>query len=433
MRRHTVVINDCATPARPAIRHVRSRDTPHGSKNFTLRIDELVKGLPTQLDATQQDWIEILGHLFAIDMACPRGEGDVGWSRSIEAWMPVRDPAFWQDHRVELEGIWTDLTDDELRLHFELDATPAATPRMGQRPFADHDCVALVSGGQDSFAGVLDLLDAGRKPLMLSHSASGAVNHAQNAVEAIVAGIDPSITRLKLGALKTPGADFPGSESSQRSRTLLFVGAAALVAALAGSDEVVLNENGIMAVHVPLTPARVGSLSTHTASPPIVARMAALASAVLSRPVAVVNRLVHLTKPEVVGRAVALGHGGDMVQTVSCWQIGRTQRHCGICAPCLLRRISCESHGVADVAYDHDVFDDHSAINDDKARDNLTHFISLVEDLSELDDVTMEIDYPELINGAPAMTLRQTIDLHRRWAGEASAVLFSHPVPAGLR
>ena len=147
----------------------------------------------------------------------------------------------------------------------------------------------------------------------------------------------------------------------------------------------------------------------------------------------VTNRLVHLTKPKVVGRAVALGHGADMAQTVSCWQIGRTRRHCGICAPCLLRRISCERHGVPDVPYDHDVFDDPAALNDDKARDNLTHFISLVEDLGELDDVTMEIEYPELINGAPALTLAQTIDLHRRWADEASTVLFAHPVPLSLR
>jgi 7-cyano-7-deazaguanine synthase in queuosine biosynthesis len=433
MRRYAVVVNDCATPGVPAIRQIRSRDTAHGQRNFTLRIDELVAGLPAQLDARQQDWIELLGHLFAIDMACERGHGDVDWSRSIQAWVPVRDPGYWEAYRVELEGIWTDLTDDELRLHFETETAPVPPPRQSRNPFPAHDCIALVSGGQDSFAGVLDLLDAGRKPLMLSHSASGAVNHAQNAVEAIVRGIDPSIPRLKLGALKTPGRDFPGAESSQRSRTLMFVGVAALVAALGGSREVMLNENGIMAVHVPLTAARVGSLSTHTASPPIVARMAALATAALATPVAVTNRLLRLTKPEVVGRAVALGHGADMAQTVSCWQIGRTHRHCGICAPCLLRRISCEHHSVTDVPYDHDVFDDPAALGDEKARDNLTHFISLVQDLAELDDVSMEIEYPELINGAPALTLAQTIDLHRRWAHEACAVLFAHPVPVSLR
>ena len=85
MRRYAVVVNDCATPGMPAIRQIRSRDTPHGQRNFTLRIDELVAGLPAQLGARQQDWIEILGHLFAIDMACERGQGDVDWSRSIQA------------------------------------------------------------------------------------------------------------------------------------------------------------------------------------------------------------------------------------------------------------------------------------------------------------------------------------------------------------
>lgn len=356
MKRYAVVVNDCAAPAVPGIVAIRSRDTDYAQRNFTLRLDELAEGLPALLDDRQMDWLEILGHLFATDMACERGFGDVDWSRSIQAWLPVRDPAYWNAHRPTIEGIWTDLTSDELHLHFELEAKPTGPPRMGKTPFPDHDCIALVSGGQDSFAGTLDLLDAGRRPLLLSHSASGAVNGAQNAVEAILRGVEPSIARLKLGAHKAPGRNFPGMESSQRSRTFLFVGAAALVAALGGSDEVVLNENGIMALHLPLTAARIGSLSTHTASPPILERMRALASAVLGRPLRVENRLVHLTKPEVVGRAVALGHGQDMVQTVSCWQIGRTHRHCGICAPCLLRRISCEHHGVADVPYDADVF-----------------------------------------------------------------------------
>jgi hypothetical protein len=433
MKRYVVVVNDCATPAVPAILAIRSRDTDYAQRNFTLRLDDLAEGLPALLDERQMDWLEILGHLFAADMACERGDGDIDWNRSIRLWLPVRDPAYWNAHRAKIEGIWTDLTSDELELHFELETKPQGRPRMGKTPFPDHDCVALISGGQDSFAGALDLLDAGRRPLLLSHSASGAVNAAQNAVEAILKGLSADIVRLKLGAHKTRDRDFPGLESSQRSRTFLFVGAAALVAALGGSDEVLLNENGIMALHLPLTAARIGSLSTHTASPPILERMRALASEVLGRPLRVENRLVHLTKPEVVGRAVALGHSQEMAQTVSCWQIGRTHRHCGICAPCLLRRVSCEHHGIPDVPYDADVFDDTSALNDPRARDNLAHFVSLVEDLSELSDLELEYEYPELLGAAPAMTLAEAIDLHRRWGAEASAVLFSHPVPVGLR
>ena len=146
---------------------------------------------------------------------------------------------------------------------------------------------------------------------------------------------------MKLSARRKTDAVFPGLESSQRSRTLLFVGAACVVAAVGGSNQVWLNENGIMALHLPLTAARIGSLSTHTASPPIVERMRALASDVLGGQLRVDNHLVAMTKPEVVERAVALGAGAQLQDTVSCWSIGRTRTHCGICAPCLIRRISC--------------------------------------------------------------------------------------------
>lgn len=433
MRSYAVVVNDCAAPPVRGILDVRSRDTGYGTRNFSLRLDELAEGLPTQLDGRALDWLETLGHLFAIDMACERGEGDVEWTRNISAWLPVRNPDYWEQQRPTIEGIWNDLTGDQIGLRFEQDDQPNDPPRQAREPFPDHDCVALLSGGQDSFAGTLQLLDAGRAPLLLSHSASGAVNSAQNAVESIVRTVKPEIRRVKLGAGKARGRDFPGMESSQRSRTLLFVGAAAVIAARGGSGEVMLNENGVMALHVPLTAARIGSLSTHTASPPIVARMAALASDVLGSPVSVSNELVGLTKPEVVARAVVLGHGGDMDQTVSCWQIGRTSRHCGICSPCLLRRISCELHSASDVSYETDLFDDPAGLNDDRARDNLTHLISLVEDLTELSDVELELEYPELLSAAPALTLAEAIDLHRRWAAEASTVLFAHPVPASLR
>jgi hypothetical protein len=433
MRTFAVVVNDCAAPPMPGLLAVRSRDTDYGTRNFSLRLDELAEGLPAQLGERPMDWLETLGHLFAVDLACERGPGDTEWNRDIRAWLPVRDPDFWEQQRPTIEGIWGDLTGDQLQVRFEQDDSPADPPRQSRDPLPDHDCVALVSGGQDSFIGALVLLDGGRHPLLLSHSASGAVNAAQNSVEAILRTVDPHLKRLKLGAGKARDRPFPGLESSQRSRTFLFVGAAAVLAALGGSGQVVLNENGVMALHLPLTAARIGSLSTHTASPPILERMGALASTVLGSTVRVTNELIGLTKPEVVGRAVALGYGDKMDQTVSCWQIGRTSRHCGICAPCLLRRVSCERHGTVDVEYEHDVFDDHASIADPRARDNVAHLISLIEDLTELTDVELEYEYPELFAAAPALTLAEAIDLHRRWAAEAADVLFAHPVPAGLR
>jgi 7-cyano-7-deazaguanine synthase in queuosine biosynthesis len=379
------------------------------------------------------DWLEILGSLFAVDMACERGQGDVKWARQIDAYVPVRDPDYWEAFRTQFEAIWSDLTQDDLTIHFKAEAAPSSPPRQSKNPFVAHDGVALLSGGQDSFVGALALLNRGERPFLLSHTASGAVNTAQTQVEAVLRSIQPDVARVHIGAGRAPNQPFPGMESSQRSRTLLFVGVAALIAVAGGSNRVYLNENGIMAIHVPMTAARVGSLSTHTASPPIVARMQELATSALGGTLIIDNILVGRTKPEVVGVAVGLGHGDDMQRTVSCWQIGRTRTHCGFCAPCIMRRISCEAHGVPDVPYDADVFDDVHALDDPRARDNLTHFVALIDDLASLPDVDLEYEYPELLTGAPAMSLADSIGLHRRWAAQAAAVLASHSVPAGLR
>lgn len=92
MRRYAVVVNDCAAPSVPGILPIRSRETSYGLRNFTLRLDDLAEGLPALLDERQMDWLEILGHLFAVDIACERGDGDVDWSRSIRAWLPVARP-----------------------------------------------------------------------------------------------------------------------------------------------------------------------------------------------------------------------------------------------------------------------------------------------------------------------------------------------------
>jgi hypothetical protein len=98
-----------------------------------------------------------------------------------------------------------------------------------------------------------------------------------------------------------------------------------------------------------------------------------------------------------------------------------------------MRRISNEIHDVADIPYAADVFDDEGSLAETRARDNISHFISLVDDLTELSDVELEYEYPELLRSAPAMTLSETIQLHRRWAAQAASVLYAHPVPAGLR
>ena len=169
MREFTVVVNECEQPGLPNVLGVRTRQTANGQKNINFNFDELAAGLPDALTDLQLDWLDVISAIFAIDNACERGQGDTDWARDITAFIPVRDPAFWQSQATELQELFGDLTFDRLRLHFRSDPDPAAAPRQRDE-HPNCDCVALLSGGVDSYTGVVELLDAGRRPLLVSHN-----------------------------------------------------------------------------------------------------------------------------------------------------------------------------------------------------------------------------------------------------------------------
>jgi hypothetical protein len=62
---------------------------------------------------------------------------------------------------------------------------------------------------------------------------------------------------------------------------------------------VYIAENGQMAVHLPLTQARIGAFSTHTAHPEALAKAEEYFNTVLDRAIQIVNPYVHKTKAEV--------------------------------------------------------------------------------------------------------------------------------------
>jgi hypothetical protein len=223
--------------------------------------------------------------------------------------------------------------------------------------------------------------------------------------------------------------NFPTSEGSQRSRSLLYIGAAATVAAAMGIQDIFLNENGVMAVHLPMGEARVGSYSTRTASPQLLDDMVALASAAVERPINVRNVLLQMTKPEIAKRGAELGQAAALPETISCWSAGRTREHCGYCAPCMMRRISCELHGLPDAAYREDPFADEVFLSQNpRATDNLIHLGQVVRDFRELDDFELELKYIEIFTGGTQMSASEALALHHRWADQAAKVLGRYPV-----
>lgn len=422
MPSYAVVVNDCAAPALVGLTHVRTRQTPYGSRTFEFDYERLVQGLPSVLTEVQQDWADVLTFIYAIDLACERGN-DVDWQRDIRAWFPVRNPSFWRPIAPEIARVFGSLTYDHIEIEFVQDSAPLPTPRQSRTPLPAASGVALLSGGVDSFVGAASLLNKKETPLLLSHKNSGAAGTAIAAIAPTLRNRGAVSDPLTVTARRRSGS----GEGSQRSRTMLYMGLACLVASIHANGQVWLNENGVMAIHVPLTEARAGSFSTRTASPSVVARFSRLASSTLGTNIAITNDLITMTKPEVTSLGKELGLSAQLKETVSCWSIGRSTIHCGMCTPCLVRRVGFEWAQLGDAPYQTAPFDVMPGGSKKPAAvDNLSHMAQLAVDLRDEDDESLLLEYSELLDVGLGLTVEESIKMHRRWADQFLTVAGGH-------
>jgi hypothetical protein len=195
-------------------------------------------------------------------------------------------------------------------------------------------------------------------------------------------------------------------------------------------DVVVIAENGQMAIHLPLTTARIGAFSTRTAHPEFVGMMAEILSKILEYPIRIVNPFLYKTKAEVV--ELSLQRHRSLVEgTVSCWRTWRVvgdKKHCGYCVPCISRRIALETHGLELAEYQLDMFaQDVSRLPEqDEGKRNLVDMIELALAFrGENTQAELEDEYPNLWDDE--VDRRAAVQMYRRFAEEALAVFDRYP------
>ncbi len=123
----------------------------------------------------------------AADLAANRSARPDGWTREFELEVAVADPGFWNSQRDAIRGLLGTLTTDRWNVAFVgggfcLD--PLRTPVL-----PPEDCVALLSGGLDSFIGNLDLAAAGRRPFAVSQIVRGDAESQRTFAKLIAGGL----------------------------------------------------------------------------------------------------------------------------------------------------------------------------------------------------------------------------------------------------
>jgi len=266
------------------------------------------------------------------------------WGREIRLRIPVHEPERWNQSDVTqaLHDTLDFLTGDRWHVAFYGRRWPESAPRQNQFSLgSDKAAVIPFSDGLDSraVAGIMSrtLGDKLVRVRLGSKDFDGSGLHRQ------------PFTSVPY-KVRAGERDFV--ESSARSRGFKFALLSGLAAYLAKADRVIVPESGQGALGPTLVP--VGqTYADYRSHPLFTARMERFLAALLSYNVRFEFPQLWHTKGETLSRYIdeCRDESSSWRSTWSCWQQNRhvsvenKKRQCGICAACMLRRLSVHAAG----------------------------------------------------------------------------------------
>ncbi|MCG6188662.1 Qat anti-phage system QueC-like protein QatC [Maribellus maritimus] len=305
-------------------------------------------------------------YVYGIDILLPRKDFSTnGWSRDIKVEFPVESPEIFENGKTELEHLLSFLTGDEWNISFikrEVTSLYAFKPRarvFTNRYRQSFKKVSLFSGGLDSLVGVIDHLSNSKDEIVLVSHYDATFKGAKSDQDKIHKILSRKFshyhfiqTRVDLSSSDINGNERE-NEPSLRSRSFLFLCQAIFVAHSIGDGiEVLIPENGTISLNHPLTPSRRSSCSTRTAHPYYLTRVVSFISK-LGLNHLITNDYEMKTKGEMLKNcndkdtlfatyqhSCSCAKRGHKVH----WDI-RTAPQCGVCMPCIYRRVALHQIG----------------------------------------------------------------------------------------
>lgn len=300
---------------------------------------------------------------------------DDGWCRNIELNdVPVVNADLFNLHRQEFNTALSYLTGDNWTVSFTQMPPLEYTPEIEHHYNADeYEYVSLFSGGLDSLIGFIDKtsdLHAGKKILLVSHYDMGKESMDQErifhscAANEFFNGKYTSI-KAKIGMKNCIKERKVKYENTFRSRSFLFFAMGLYCAqSISETQKVIVPENGTISINIPLCKSRRSSCSTRTTNPVSMKLiMRALESVGIRNPL--VNPYRFKSKADMMidcAQDENKKHILEVLSPLSCSCAKRSHnrwwdkdgayihenqiRHCGMCMPCIYRRVAMHAIGL---------------------------------------------------------------------------------------
>lgn len=261
-----------------------------------------------------------------------------GWTRAFDVRVAVHDLDVWSAPQVRsaLEDALLFLTGDVWRFRFEQRREAEPEPVMASLPLpSNRPLIMPYSEGLDSLAVHALTAHAVGSELVRVRLGSGGVDRA-------------ALDKDRKPFARVPfSVEVPVSiESSARSRGFKFAVVTAIAAAMSDVERIVVTESGQGALG-PVLVRSGHAYPDYRVHPAFSRKMEHLFQALTGHTVHYEYPRIWHTKGETLAAAMALPNPPDFVsRTRSCWQksqhasVDGARRQCGVCAACMLRRVS---------------------------------------------------------------------------------------------
>jgi 7-cyano-7-deazaguanine synthase in queuosine biosynthesis len=378
------------------------------SAQVSLRLQELSDPLAGTLEGNALDLVRIAAYVYVADQLVSRGGpadiyGD-SWRREMAVCLPVSEPDLWNSPQVRtlLEHVLSFVSGEVWRFAFSVSQSPEQfSLNIDQREVRyNPDSVVLFSGGVDSLCATIEaVLEQRLKPALVSHRSVPFMDNGQQALvkqlRQKISGWQFPHSRFVVNKVKTREHD-----TTQRTRSFLFAALGTAVASSMGIKTVILADNGLVSLNLPINDQLLGSLASRSTHPKFLASFNALAKEVLQYEPQLSNPLWARTKAECL--AVLQRHQvPELLQaTNSCSHrrgLSNDRPHCGVCSQCVDRRFASLAAGMdafdSPDRYKKDIFRD---ALDGKALTMAESYLRFFKKAQFLSPEALYLEYPQL-------------------------------------
>jgi len=316
------------------------------------------------LNNSMSDLLNFALGTYTIDQTVSRSKnGFQGWSRHLVVYFAVHDTDLWNSVKSSLENYIGFLSGDKWTFHFRENSEDrlVVIDQENRNP-RQHTKVCLLSGGLDSFIGAIDLLSNGEdKPFFVSHYKTGTESSTQ---EKILKEL-----RVKFGTDNFSAERFyvqpnqknaaAQKENSSRARSLLFICLGLAVANSLDDDiPLILPENGLISLNIPLTKTRLSSHSTRTTHPYFVDGLNHILESL-----GICNKIINPYGFKTKGEMMEECKDREFLaiqakETISCSHPENSRYagkapglNCGYCVPCIIRQSAEKKFGEITTTY----------------------------------------------------------------------------------